>query len=56
MSDEKALELLLNAYIRMVELKSCEVGERSHMLAYHTDFIKRQIAQILKRTGGADGE
>jgi hypothetical protein len=44
----KVLELLLKTYVEMVRMKSCEVGEKSHMLAYHTDFIKAQIKLILK--------
>jgi hypothetical protein len=49
MTDKEVLELLLSAYVRMVELNSCEPGEKSHMLAYHTEFIKRQINIMLKR-------
>jgi hypothetical protein len=51
MNDKEALEMLLKTYVEMVRLKSCEVGEKSHMLAYHTDFVKGQIKQILKRLG-----
>jgi hypothetical protein len=55
MTDKEALELLLKTYERMVEMRSCAPGEKSHMLAYHTDFIKRQINEILKRTAKKNG-
>jgi hypothetical protein len=44
----KILAMLLNTYLEMVKLKSVSPGESSHMLAHHTEFIKRQIAVLLK--------
>lgn len=49
LTDKEALELLLNTYLEMVKIKSKEPGECSHMLAFHTEFIKKQINIILKR-------
>lgn len=46
-TEKETLELLLNAYVEMVRMKSTEPGEKSHMLAHHTEFIKRRIAKIL---------
>ena len=44
----KILAMLLNTYIEMVKLKSESPGQSSHMLAHHTEFIKRQVAILLK--------
>lgn len=54
MNKERILELLLNAYVKMVEMKACSPGERSHMLAHHTEFIKRQITLLLKEVKNAN--
>jgi len=48
-TNEKLLELLLSTYLEMVRIKSKEPGECSHMLAYHTEFIKRQIMLVIKQ-------
>ena len=44
----RVLDMLLDTYVEMVKLKSQSPGECSHMLAHHTEFIKKQIAIILK--------
>lgn len=49
MSDEILLKLLLNTFLEMVKIHSTEPGNCSHMLAHHTEFIRRQIAIVLKR-------
>ena len=42
----EALKLLLDAYVEMNRMKSCEIGEKSHALWNSTEFIKREIRQI----------
>lgn len=49
MNDQTILELLLNTFVKLVELKACQPGDCSHMLAHHTEFIRRQIGVVLKR-------
>ena len=44
----RVLDMLLNTYVEMVKLKSEKPGESSHMLAHHTEFVKKQIAILLK--------
>lgn len=44
----EALKALLATFERMVEMKSCSPGEKSHMLAYHTDFIRREIRDLMR--------
>lgn len=41
-------KLLLHTYREMVRMKSCEAGEKSHMLAHHTNFIKETLNKIIK--------
>lgn len=47
-TEKETLELLLKTYVEMVKIKSQSPGECSHMLAHHTEFIKRQINEFLK--------
>jgi len=42
------LKLLLQTYVEMVKIKATSSGDSSHMLAHHTEFIKREIKIQLK--------
>jgi hypothetical protein len=44
----EALKILVDAYVEMNRMKACEQGEKSHALWHSTEFLKRQISQILK--------
>lgn len=44
----EALKILTEAYVEMVRMKACEPGEKSIALWHSTDFIKRQIKELVK--------
>lgn len=49
MSEKELLALLLDAYIKLNNMRSCEPGDKSQALWNSIDFIRRQIREITKR-------
>ena len=44
----QALELLLKTYQELNRMKACEQGEKSHALWQSTDFIRKEIKDLVK--------
>lgn len=47
--ESEILKILLDAYVRLNKLHA-EPGGKCHMLASSLDFVKRQIATVMKQS------